>query len=578
MKMIKRSLAILCLAALLLSLGACGGSGGSIIGLGHTEPFRIAVCQMPDSLNPLYAESDLAREFFLLAYDPLWRMDENYEPVPCLVDSWDVSSDGLVWTIRLRQDVYFSDPTAEEPQQLTASDVKFSYELFMRFADDYDSYFEGISSIACPDRFTVVITTSQVKGDMLYNPTPILPKYIWSDYASAPSSMDNAAMIGSGPFTYQPVTLAEGEVQTVWTFAANDDYFGGEASLEQLIFQYESTPVNAALLLVDGVVDACLDLTDIQLMTLEGQENVTLLAAQGPGRGSYVMAMNMLSGALTDDRVRQAVLSCLNKDRIYEIALGGVGVKGYGFADPGSDSFLDPAADTHSYDPDYALSLLTAAGYSDYDGDGVLETKDNTLELSFTLYTSTCDPWAAAAQTILAADLAELGVEINWKTTDSRNVESVCRKNGNWDIYIASQPSGIDPQYTASSLAGGSSHTGWQSEEYDQVYAQFVSASDETERASLCRRLQEIVLADCPRVVLGYGLDVQAIRSDRWTGYEDCAEAAGGLFGTGSAAAYMNIRPLSNKELEERAQAASAGNTVLSEAPETAGEAAEQSH
>lgn len=572
MNMIKRSLAILCLAALLLSLGACGGGEAPVLGLGRTEPFRIAVCQLPDSLNPLYAESDLAKEFFLLAYDPLWRVDENYEPVPCLVESWDVSSDGLVWTIRLRQDVFFSDPAAEEPQPLTSWDVKFSYELFMRFSEDYESYFEGIHSIACPDDYTVVIATSQVKGDMLYNPTPILPEYIWEDYADAPAYMDNAAMIGSGPFSYRPVELAEDELQTVWTFEANDDYFDGKSSLDELIFQYEATAVNAALLLADGAVDACMDLTDIQLLTMEGQENITFLPAQGPGRGSCVLAMNMLSGALEDDRVRQAVVSCLNKDRVYAIAMGGVGERGCGFADPGSDAFLDPAADTHSYNPEYALSLLTAAGYSDYDGDGVLETKDNRLELSFTLYTSSYDSWAAAAQTILATDLAELGVEINWKTTDSRNIEDVCRKDGDWDIYIASRPGGIDPQYAAAAFAGGSSHTGWQSEEYDRVYAQFAAATDAAERAALCRQLQQIVLAEAPWVVLGYGMEVQAIRSDRWTGYEDYMQAAGGLFTTGSVQAYMNIRPWSSKELEARAQADSAGDTLPAETVENTGE------
>ena len=107
------------------------------------------------------------------------------------------------------------------------------------------------------------------------------------------------------------------------------------------------------------------------------------------------------------------------------------------------------------------------------------------------------------------------------------------------------------------------------------MFAQFAATTDEAERSSLCRRLQEIVLAEAPWAVLGYGMDAQAIRSDRWTGYEDCMAAAAGLFGTGSIQTYMNIRPLSSKELEARAQAASAGDTALSERVESgAGEGA----
>jgi hypothetical protein len=43
-------------------------------------------------------------------------------------------------------------------------------------------------------------------------------------------------------------------------------------------------------------------------------------------------------------------------------------------------------------------------------------------------------------------------------------------------------------------------------------------------------------------VVLGYTADIQAIRSDAWTGYEDRPEGSG-LFRVGGISLYMNVQP-----------------------------------
>lgn len=556
MKNAKRYIALVCLAALLLSLGACGKTGengsGGLFDRKPEGSFRLAVCEMPDSLNPIAAHSATASEFFLLVYDPLWRMDENYEPQPCLVESWDLSSDGLVWTIRLRQDVYFNDPDPEleAPVLLTASDVKFSYELFMRYADDYDRYFDGIRSIDCPDSSTVVITTDYVKGDMLYNPTPILPRYLWSAYATDPESMDNSALVGTGPFLYQSEEILEGEVQKSWTFLANEDYFGGSPALAELCFVYEEIPNNAAMKLLDGQVDACMGLTEAQLLNLQDMTGVECFETQGPGRGYHVLAMNTQSGPLADERVRQALVYALDRDKIFSVALGSVGVSGHGFADPGSDYYLEGAGES-VFNKEQAALLLQMAGYADYDGDGILESMDNTMELSFTLYSTLNDAWVSAAQTIFSADLEELGVKIRWVTQDAADISSVCKKGGKWDLYMTTRSSGIDPQYAAAAFAGGQSETGWQSETYDSLYERFVAAVDREERVELCRQMQREVLDEAPYVVLGYGYDIQAIRPDLWTGYQQAAAAMGGLFGTGSASVYMELRPRTEADAEE---------------------------
>ena len=59
-------------------------------------------------------------------YNGLYVLDESLTPQPDIAaDLAEISEDGLTWTIKLRDDVYFQ-PTGE---QLTADDVVFTYEL-----------------------------------------------------------------------------------------------------------------------------------------------------------------------------------------------------------------------------------------------------------------------------------------------------------------------------------------------------------------------------------------------------------------------------------------------------------------
>lgn len=544
----KKVIAVLCLLALAAGLSACGNKdGGDTPADGTAGDFCVAVGEAPDGLNPFAAESGISAELFRLVYDPLWRMNEEHQPENCLVDSYDTSSDGLTWTIRLRQDVTFSDGTP-----LKSTDVKFSWELFRQYSADEARRFDGIVSIKCPDDWTVVITTSFVKGDMMYGEVPILPEHIWSAYSDAPASMDNRAMIGSGPFVYRAPELAPGETQQEWALEARADYFAGRAKLQTLRFRCYESAVSAADALADGLVDACMDLTDVQLFSLSGSYGVESFAVQGPGRGWCELMMNMSSGALADSVVREAILYGLDREQIFSMGFGSVGVYGDGFIEPGSPFYLG-APTRYGFDLTKSAALLASSLYQDYDGDDVLESRDNTMQLSFTLY-STDDVWATAAATIFVRDMAEIGIEIDWTTLSESELRSRCRADGEWDLCLLRRSGSFDPQDEARLYAGGASESGWQSEEYDALYAQLVNCIDPVQKAELCRSLQNAFIDSYPGAVLGYGSSVQAIRADRWTGYEALERSLGGLFGTGCCRIYMELAPAGSETEEPAAE------------------------
>ncbi len=550
----KKTIAVMLLLALLAGLAACGkkenGSGAAAVSSASSGSFCIAVSEAPDSLNPFAADSELSMEIFRLVYDPLWRMNENYEPENCLVESYDTSSDRLTWTIRLRQDVTFSDGTP-----LTSADVKFSWELFRMRDADAAVQLDGISSIKCPDDWTLVITTESVKGDMLYGEIPILPEHIWSAYSSDPASMDNSAMIGSGPFIYHAPTLAAGEVQQEWTLAARSDYFAGRSTLDSVSFRCYESAFQSADALADGLVDACMSLSDGQLFSLSGTYGVETFAVQGPGRGWCELVMNTASGALSDAVVREAMLYAIDREQIFSMGFGGIGVYGDGFIEPNSPFYLD-AATRYGFDPSRATSILSSSLYQEYDGDGILESADNTQQLSFTMY-STNDVWATAAASILVRDMGEIGIELNWTTLTEDELQSRFRAGGDWDICLIRRDGSRDPQDEARLYANSAAESGWQDAQYDALYSQLAACIDPAQKAELCRSLQNVFIESYPGAVLGYGTAVQAIRADLWTGYGALTGTLGGLFGTGCIRIYMELTP------------AEAGTVEASGEPET---------
>ena len=107
---------------------------------------RIGIGGSPDSLNP--GNGLLAEAYVLygLVYDTPIGINQAGEFVPKLATDWEVSADGLTWTMTIRDDAVFHDGTP-----VTADDVAFSIQLYKDTTDfpylpSYASYFETIEA------------------------------------------------------------------------------------------------------------------------------------------------------------------------------------------------------------------------------------------------------------------------------------------------------------------------------------------------------------------------------------------------------------------------------------------------
>lgn len=529
--------ALLC--AVMLLLTGCGGDEAESARLNTGASFRVAMTEVPESLNPITASDQTAEEFFLLAYDPLWRIDPSGTPTGCLAEDWSLSSDQLTWTIRLRQGVTFSDGTP-----LTSKDVRFSYEN-MGSSALYGDCLEGITGITCPDDYTVVITTSRMKGDMLYCSVPILPRSKWSEYEGDLGVFDNAEMIGSGPFVLSQEP--SGPQEEAWTFQAREDYFGGSPKIGQVRFTYYNTEAGAARAIATGEADAAIGMTDVQLTTLEGVPGVELVQAYLPGSQVWALAFNTRDAFFQEASARQLVEYCTDRSRMLSMSSGESSRPGTVWASPGA-AYFHQIANPRDYNPSAATATLGSLGYSDVDADGMMEFIGNREDLVLRLYTSALDDWSSTAASVLVEDLQAVGVQVSWQSTEG-SVAAVCGPKDDWDMCMLSWRGSANAVTSAMRFCPGSkSLTGWESESYTQTYQQLCQTDDRDQINALAGQLQQLIYDDCVYVILGYNSDIQAIRTDLWTGYEDVLAATGGLFGTGSAQLYMTIEPVQAEE------------------------------
>lgn len=133
-KLLSRILALTMCATLLLS--GCAGSKekdssneSGKEGTTTASELRVAISANPPSLDPPAVNSNIVGGIGIHVYESLFAMNENYEPTPVLAESYEVSEDGMVYTIKLRQGVKFHNG-----KEMTADDVVASMNRWLEIS------------------------------------------------------------------------------------------------------------------------------------------------------------------------------------------------------------------------------------------------------------------------------------------------------------------------------------------------------------------------------------------------------------------------------------------------------------
>jgi peptide/nickel transport system substrate-binding protein len=254
---------------------------------------------------------------------------KTFEVEPRLLQSFKSSSDGKVWTLKLRPNLKFSDGTP-----LNADAVKVNFE---RIADPATRATQAviaqqIGSMRVVDQTTLEVTLTAANGFFPYAIADNLPFVVSPTQIRNDPTKIATAPIGAGPFV-----LKEWVRGSRFTFDRNPNY-SGKVYLDQLIINVIPDYAQIQSTMVAGGAP----------MGFFAQGNMASQLAQNKdykidisgGGGGYMLFFNMRRPPFDDLRARQAVLYAIDQAVMSETLSQGALSPARAMFDEGSPYFV----------------------------------------------------------------------------------------------------------------------------------------------------------------------------------------------------------------------------------------------
>jgi peptide/nickel transport system substrate-binding protein len=479
------------------SAWAQGTSGGTLVWLGHQE---VA------GLSPNFIGPDVQAAVIFNILNPLVHVDHLTETELVLARSVDVAEDGLTYTFELHEGVLFHDGS-----ELTAEDVKYTYEFYAQPGNTIASRFIGMREVEVVDTYTVRVHMDSVNAAFLRvaGEVPIVPA---AYHASVGEEGFSSAPIGTGAFRldqWRPADFTE--------LVAFEDHFRGAPHVDRLRLEVVPEASVRYIALLTGDAHATVWPISVEdSLELDADPDFRMVVTNW--NSPRFMPLNLTVPALADVNVRQAMMMALDRQRIIDDLEAGFGVVATSHLAP-HNTFYNPDVRQYPYDPEAARALLDEAGW--VPGADGIRARDG-VRLSFTATTISGDqirrPMAELAQIFLR----EVGIEMQLAEAPVASILGGLREGTleaslfNWTMGSTTDPS---PTSTLRS-DGGDNFFQYSNPEMDRLIDAGLSIVDAEPRLRMYPRTQELLAADGPALFLHFNQGV-LVFSNRMQGLPD---------------------------------------------------------
>ncbi|MCA9861620.1 MAG: ABC transporter substrate-binding protein [Thermomicrobiales bacterium] len=451
---------------------------------------------------PYRAAGGAETQVFDLIFSRLIRFDADYNLIPDLAESFEISPDASEFTFNLRQDVTWHDG---EP--FTARDVIFTYRLAMMEAVGASQYnklsqiqgaeafrtgeSEEIAGLQMPDDYTVKIVLEKPNIAFLIGAAHnnslvwILPEHVLAD--ADPAALDQHPFaqnptVGTGPFRFVEY-VPDQHVAT----EAYPDYFLGAPKLAQ-VFVRLAAPATQLAALESGELDVMQALSAADAERLAASEVVNVVPT--PGVGIFQTAI--MNERITDKRVRQAFMVGVDRQALMDVVLKGQGrLVNQTIIGPEWAQFDD--LDPYAYDPERAKALLAEAGWD------ASQTLDLIWEQGFQAI-ELCAP-------VFQQQMAEIGVQVSLTPLDEAAFEQRVLEDMDFDLaWFGGGAYGLDPDVSSTYYAcanwtpEGGNTTHFCSEELDELFVAGRGTPDIEERREIYHEAARILNEEVPTI------------------------------------------------------------------------------
>ena len=434
-----------------------------------------------------------------------------------LAESYEWLDDAtLQW--KLREGVKFHDGV-----EMTADDVVFTFnriigENKIEYPDPHTSPRKGLcaplESIEKTGDYTVVMhfTAPWPTALQLLVHQQILPKHYLEEVGTK-GFLDHP--IGTGPFKFVSASDSRDEV-VMERFA---DYYGGSPDLEpvgpacvdKVIFRYIGEVSTRVAALLSGEVDIITG-TPIDMIEILS-ETPGIQVKTSIGTSPRWLEMNVSKAPFDDVRVRQAMNYAVDVDTIIETLYRGRAERMAGPFEP-KNNYIHPDLEPYPYSPEKALELLGEAGWTDSDGDGILDKGGEPFNF---VLDSTDD-----VAMVIQGQLKEIGLDVKLRSWDWATLQRKLLAGERTAMYSGWGSSAFDPVgcqeakwhvYQEGSPYGRGNYSQYNNPRVNELIEMGETTADSAERQKIYNEMQEIIYEECPCVPLFVADAVQAASS-----------------------------------------------------------------
>ena len=476
------------------------------------EPGRtslvVALAEAPTSLDPADHRSRTSETVIRNMFDGLVTRDTRSGVHLELAEEMNWVDDTTL-EVKLREGVTFHNG-----EDMTADDVVFTFERIINenaieYPEPHTSPRKGLiaplESVEKVDDYTVRLNFNSVwpPAMQLLVHQQIVPKdYI--EEVGTEGFINNP--VGTGPFQF-----VQGQLDDQIVMERFDDYWGGApdlepvgpAGVERVVFQVIPESSTRAAALLAGEVDIIQSVPNELVDTLDQTPGVDVQSA--PGTQPIWIQLNVTDPLFSDPAVRQAMNYAIDKDLLIEAVYGGRAVPLPGPLSP-FNNFVNEDLEPYPYDPEMALELLGEAGWTDSDGDGILDQDGQ----SFAFTIDTIEVWRPQAEA-LATMYRELGIDAGvrfWEYSVLRDQLLNCERQAFLDDW---GDSAFDPvghfeakwhTYVEGEPYGRGNFSCYSNERVDELTRAGETESDTATRQEIYDEAQQIVYDEAPAVFL----------------------------------------------------------------------------
>jgi peptide/nickel transport system substrate-binding protein len=290
-----------------------------------------------------------------------------------LAESWTQPND-TTYIFKLRRGVRFHNKPPVNGREMTAEDVRYTIERFLTVKGNANAYMlKSLDKVEAVDKYTVKFTLKEPFAwflDVLANPiaTGIVAKEAIEKFGDQKKA---EAVIGTGPYMLDSYRPNQGI-----TLGRNPAYFvPGLPYIDKVEMTVDEDNASRIASFLAGRYDlgwefpGTVNRTDwVQIKDGLKQKRPNLRTVEFPANVMSHISMRADQKPFSDVRVRQAMSMALDRQRIIDDILEGVGVVNPPVPAALKDwtvsiDQLGEGAKYYKYDPAEAKKLMAAAGY-----------------------------------------------------------------------------------------------------------------------------------------------------------------------------------------------------------------------